>query len=129
MPSSTRTDTLSPYPTLFRSPDGGSATFEGPVTEASVQLEAGDKVVLGHQPTNDPGFQYYFNDFQRRSPMLLLVAIFVVAVLALGRFQGLRALIGLAVTGVVMVAFLFPSILDGNDPTADRKSTRLNSSH
>src|SRR3546814_7378920 len=50
--------------------------------------------------------------------MLLLVAIFVVAVLALGRFQGLRALIGLAVTGVVMVAFLFPSILDGNDPTA-----------
>src|SRR3546814_17585311 len=50
--------------------------------------------------------------------MLLLVAIFVVAVLALGRFQGLRALIGLVVTGVVMVAFLFPSILDGNDPTA-----------
>lgn len=99
-------------------PDGERARFEIPVTEASVRFDAGDEIVLGYQPTNDDGFRYFFNDYQRRTPMLLLAALFVVAVIALGRFQGLRALLGLAVTGVVMVGFLFPSILDGNDPTA-----------
>src|SRR3546814_4009829 len=38
--------------------DGESATFAVPVTEASVQLEAGDKVVLCHPATNDHGFKY-----------------------------------------------------------------------
>jgi uncharacterized membrane protein len=44
--------------------------------------------------------------------------LFAVAVLILGRWQGLRALIALGITGVVLVAFAFPSILDGHDPTA-----------
>jgi uncharacterized membrane protein len=97
---------------------GEESSFEVPVTEASVRLEPGDKVTLGYQPGNDPGFQYYFNDFQRRTPLLLLAGLFAVAVIALGRMQGLRALVALGVTGVVMVGFLFPSILDGNNPTA-----------
>jgi uncharacterized membrane protein len=100
------------------STEGEEASFEIPVTEASVRLDAGDRVTLGHQPSNEPGFQYYFNDFQRRTPLLLLAGLFALAVIALGRWQGLRALIALGVTGVVMVGFLFPAILDGHDPTA-----------
>ncbi len=100
------------------STDGAEASFETSINEASVRFDAGDKITLGYQEDNEPGFQYYFNDFQRRTPLLLLSALFAVAVLALGRFQGLRALVALGVTGVVMVAFMFPSILDGNDPTA-----------
>lgn len=98
--------------------DGDESSFEIPVTEAGVRLEIGDKVTLGYQAGNDEGFQYYFNDFQRRVPLVALAALFAVAVIALGRWQGLRALIALGLTGVVMVAFLFPSILDGNSPTA-----------
>lgn len=97
---------------------GDEGTFEMPVTDASVRLDPGDEVVLIHQPEVDPPFQYRFGDFQRRTPLTLLWAGFVLAVVALGRWQGVRALIGLVVTGVVMVAFLFPSILDGRDPTA-----------
>jgi uncharacterized membrane protein len=100
------------------STEGDEASFELPVTETSVHLEADDRVTLGYQTGADPGFEYYFNDFQRRTPLLLLAGLFVVAVLALGRFQGLRALLGLVVTGVVVITFLFPSILDGHDPTA-----------
>jgi uncharacterized membrane protein len=95
---------------------GDESSFEIPITEASVSLEAGDKVTLGYQAGNDPGFEYYFNDFQRRVPLLALTGLFVVAVLVLGRWQGLRALVALGVTGVVMLAFMFPSILDGHDP-------------
>ncbi|MFZ6004281.1 MAG: YibE/F family protein [Actinomycetota bacterium] len=99
-------------------PDGEDGSLEVPVTEAGIDFDEGDRIVLGYQPEVEEQFQYYFNDFQRDTPLALLVGLFVVAVLALGRFQGLRALLGLVVTGVVMVAFLFPSVLDGHDPTA-----------
>ena len=97
---------------------GDAGSFQVPVTEAALEFEPGDDIVLGYQPEVEPAFQYYFNDYQRDTPLAVLAALFVVAVVALGRWQGLRALLGLVVTGVVMVAFLFPSVLDGNDPTA-----------
>lgn len=100
------------------SSSGDQGSFQVPVSEAAIDFDTGDRIVLGYQPEVEPPFQYYFNDFQRDTPLVALVVCFVVAVLALGRWQGFRALLGLVVTGVVMVAFLFPSVLDGNDPTA-----------
>ena len=97
---------------------GTEESFEIAVTEASVDLEPGDAITLGYQSSAEPGFQYYFNDYQRRTPLRWLVVIFALAVLALGRFQGLRALVALGITGVLMLGFMFPSILDGHDPTA-----------
>jgi len=97
---------------------GDQGWFQLPVTEVMVDLAVGDKISVGYQTGVDENVQYYFNDFQRETPLAVLVGLFAVAVIALGRWQGLRALIGLAITGVVMVAFLFPSVLDGNDPTA-----------
>ena len=97
---------------------GDDGVFELPATEATVELEEGDGIVLSYQSQLEPRFQYRFYDFQRDMPLTVLAGLFVLAVVALGRWQGLRALLGLLVTGVVMVAFLFPSVLDGNDPTA-----------
>ncbi len=97
---------------------GDESSFEVPITEASVQIDDGDEIVLVYQPELEPQFQYRFSDFQRRTQLTVLWVLFVVAVVALGRWQGVRALVGLVVTGVVMIAFMFPSILDGNDPTA-----------
>lgn len=100
------------------SPAGEDASFQTSISEASVDFGVGDRITLGYQPGNDPGFEYYFNDFQRRTSMLWLAGLFAVAVVALGRLQGVRALVALGVTGAVMVGFMFPSILDGNSPTA-----------
>ncbi len=98
--------------------DGDESVMELPITEATVDLEEGDELVLVHQPDLDEPYEYSFFDFQRETPLLVLAVLFVLAVVLLGRWQGLRALVGLGVTGVVMVGFLFPSILDGHDPTA-----------
>lgn len=98
--------------------EGDESSFQLPVTEAAVDFDPGDDIVLGYQPEVEPQFRYYFDDFQRDTPLAALALLFVVAVLALGRWQGLRALVGLVITGVVMVGFLFPSVLDGHDPTA-----------
>jgi len=75
-------------------------------------------VVLGFTEEADPGSQYYLADFQRRSPLLVLTALFVLAVVVLGRRRGLRALLALAFTMAVLVWFLIPAVLEGDSPVA-----------
>ena len=60
---------------------------------------------------------YSFSDFERRPPMLWLAAIFAVLVLITGRWQGLRALAGLAASLGIIVFFVAPAILEGQSPT------------
>jgi len=78
------------------------------------QLEAGDRVVLQLNPLAPPEFRYTFFEFRREAPLLLLAAVFVVAVVALGRWQGVRALAGLVITGGILLWFLVPSLLRDN---------------
>lgn len=79
----------------------------------------GDSVVLGYQPNvPDERFQFAFIDFERKTPLYVLAVIFAVAIVLLGRFTGVRALFSLAASLVILVAFILPSILDGNNPVA-----------
>ena len=56
-------------------------------------------------------FRYSFADFQRSAPLWWLVGLFVVVVVAFGRWQGVQALGGLAASGAVLIAFLVPALL------------------
>ena len=78
-------------------------------------LAAGSPVLLGHQPAVE-GFEYVLLDQDRRSALLLLVVLFVVAVIVLGRWRGVTSLIGLVATLSVIFLFVVPAILDGSDP-------------
>lgn len=59
---------------------------------------------------------YAFVDFERRTPLTVLAVVFGALVVALGRWQGLRALAGLGVSLVVVVLFVAPAILEGRPP-------------
>lgn len=48
--------------------------------------------------------------------MLALLALFVAAVVALGRWRGLASLVGLGISIAVLMVFVLPSILLGNNP-------------
>jgi uncharacterized membrane protein len=61
---------------------------------------------------------YNIRDLERTRPMLLLVTLFVVAVVAFGGWQGIRSLIGLAVSFAVIVGFIVPAILRDHSPVA-----------
>ena len=61
------------------------------------------------------GVDYYFSDFQRRSPLMWLGLIFAVAVIVIGRIRGLAALIGLGLSFVLLIAFVLPAILEGRN--------------
>lgn len=88
--------------------------FEGP---GQPQLEAGDPIVLG-RTTDAGGVEYYFADFQRRSPLVWLAVLFAVVVVAVGRIRGLAALAGLVVTFLLLIEFVLPAVLEGRNPLA-----------
>ena len=81
-------------------------------------LEVGDEIVLAYAPGAPVDLAFSFADYQRARPLGVLAVLFAAAVIALGRLAGLRALAGVGVSLVVLVQFLLPSILDGNNPLA-----------
>lgn len=98
---------------------GSTGSFEmfPEVDTTTPDFDVGDQLVVIEFELGDTGeVAYTFADFQRDRPLVLLAVLFVVAVVALGRFQGLRALAGLVVSGVVLLAYVFPALLDGKPP-------------
>jgi uncharacterized membrane protein len=98
---------------LTSGPDkGDQIEFSVQATQYEVpDLARNDKVVLGFASTAPEQFRYSFADFQRKMPLLWLVGGFALVVLLFGRFQGLRALLGLGLSLGVLVAFVVPALL------------------
>jgi uncharacterized membrane protein len=90
-----------------------------PVEPSTPTFAVGDRVVLNYSggDPNDPG-SYQVVDFQRSQPLIWLAAAFAAAVLVLGRFRGLAALVALGLSFAVLLFFVLPAILAGRDPLA-----------
>jgi uncharacterized membrane protein len=97
-------------------PDGsGEVEFET-TDPTGDSFRAGQRVRLSIlEQAGQPTF-YNIRDLERGRPMLALAALFVLAVLAFGRWQGLRSLVGLACSFVVIIGFVVPAILRGHSP-------------
>jgi uncharacterized membrane protein len=87
------------------------------------ELDVGDELRVakavfppGASPAGAP--QYSIVDFERRAPMLWLAIAFAAIVIAFGRLRGALALAGLALSLVVVLAFIVPAILRGESPFA-----------
>ena len=87
-------------------------------------VDPGDEIYVTENPepaAGEPavtGPGYSLSDFERRGPMLILAAIFVLAVLLFARLRGALSLAGLAFSLLVVVLFVVPAILDGQPPLA-----------
>ncbi len=57
---------------------------------------------------------YAFYDYSRGISLWVWGLVFAAVVIAVAQWRGLRALLGLALSGVVIVFFALPSILDGH---------------
>ncbi|GAB3157525.1 YibE/F family protein [Amycolatopsis stemonae] len=88
-----------------------------PIEPSTPRFSAGDAVVLAYNGGNagDPA-SFQLVDFQRGTPLLVLAALFAVAVLVLGRWQGVAALVALGLSFVVIALFILPAILAGENP-------------
>jgi uncharacterized membrane protein len=99
---------------LSSGPDNGDdIDFEVLATDVEVpELHEGDKVVLiDFARSPDPQFRYQFYEYQRSTPLLWLLLAFAAVVIAFGRLQGVRALVGLALSLGVLVLFVVPALL------------------
>ena len=79
-------------------------------------LEAGDRVELSISTFEDGTEQFFIVDLVRGPSLLVLLAVFAAAVLAVSRWQGLRALLGLGLSLFVVFRFVVPAILAGSPP-------------
>lgn len=81
------------------------------------ELSMGDQVRLARFDAEGGGDTIWaIADFERTSTLWLVGALFVLAVVAVGRWQGVRSLAGLAVSLGVVTLFIVPAILSGRSP-------------
>lgn len=103
---------------LDSGPDAGQqTTLEQGITSGKARVpEVGDDLILTADLAGDGTWIYNFADYERSSSMFVLTLLFVLAVVILGGWRGLGALTGLAVSIVVLVAFVLPALLAGSNP-------------
>ena len=93
-----------------------NGTIDPEVSEGDELRVVKNIVPPGADPV--PGREYSISDFQRQGPMLWLAIAFVLAVVLFGRVRGAMALVGLALSGAVVLLFMVPAILNGQSALA-----------
>ena len=93
--------------TLTTGPDAG----EGATVELT-GLRPGDVIEVARVPTSD-GIHYAFSGINRLPVLFVLAALFTVAVIAVARWKGLFALVGLVIAGGILLGFMLPAIIVG----------------
>ncbi len=89
---------------------------EIPLNEAHTRkLEPGDTLLIGKSVVGDE-VQYYINDVYRLNALWIVLSIFVIIVVVLTRLHGIRAFVGLGTSFLVIIWFIVPRILAGNNP-------------
>ncbi|MGP3967897.1 YibE/F family protein [Streptomyces sp. 6N223] len=99
-------------------PHAGRTFTEVVPPDAPQQYDVGQGLIVAYAPDAPRELQYSIRDVDRQAPMLLLAAIFALAVVAVGRLRGLLALVGLVVSFGVLTVFILPAILQGSNPLA-----------
>jgi uncharacterized membrane protein len=103
---------------------------EGPLQGQEVEVEygtmrptsedrlfrAGDQVIVDRTRTLEGDDFFSVSDYVRGRALLWLTLLFVAGTLLLSGWQGLRSLLGMAISLAVIGAFIVPQILDGRDP-------------
>ncbi|MDY6870817.1 MAG: YibE/F family protein [Actinomycetota bacterium] len=93
--------------------EGANTLLEFSGGPGQPQLAAGDDIRLSRQVSPGGATSYTFYDYARGWPLALLAAAFAVVVVAVARWRGLRALVGIVVAFAVLVVFLLPALRDG----------------
>ena len=76
----------------------------------------GDKVIISHNQDIEGDDVFFILDYDRSNPLLWLSIIFILSVLVVGRWKGLRSLIALVASFFVILKFIVPQILSGASP-------------
>ncbi len=77
----------------------------------------GDKILLARNTLDGLATeQYYITDTYRLPPLLFIVLLFVIVSVIFGRMRGFASIIGLAMSVAILLWFVVPNLLAGNNP-------------
>jgi uncharacterized membrane protein len=79
-------------------------------------LAIGDKVMVSISKTPENVINAYFVDYVRTTPMLWLAGIFAISIVFISRWKGVGALLSMAFSLYVIIGYIIPHILLGEDP-------------
>lgn len=95
-------------------PNAGAKTLlESSPGPGQPKFAAGDHIRLVRQVDDQGATSYAFYDYERGWPLVALAAAFAVVIVAVARWRGLLALVGIVVAFAVLVVFLLPALRDG----------------
>ncbi len=94
--------------------EGVQAEVNVPPAVSDAGLQPGDRLTLIRTPAVDgePATLSYFG-IDRGRPLWLLIGLFVVVVIAVARWRGLMALLGLGFSAAVVGLFVVPALIAG----------------
>ena len=79
-------------------------------------IHPGDKVILAMEVIDNQIAAAYPQDFYREFHIYLLTGIFILVILVIGQLKGLKAIISLGITILLIAKVMLPAMLKGYDP-------------
>lgn len=92
---------------------GASTLLEFSQSPGQPNLLAGEHVRIFRQLDQQGSTTYGFYDYERGWPLAILALVFAIVIVAVARWRGLRALIGIIVAFAILVFFMLPALRDG----------------
>lgn len=80
------------------------------------EYKTGDKVIISVDKSLLGENVFYIIDSVRNGAIYLLIVIFCLLILLIAKWKGLRALISLLLTFLIIIKFILPGILNGYNP-------------
>ncbi len=82
----------------------------------SQKVHKGQTVVLVKITQEDGNSQYQIIDKYRINELIYIALVFLILVLVLSRWKGVGSFLGMLISLLVIIKFIVPQILNGNDP-------------
>ena len=96
---------------------GSQGLVEFDYANSGVDISIGTKIQLLRMPENDlPEDTYLYMDLDRSNLLVGISILFAFVTIIIGRSRGIGAIVGLLLTFVVLLYFMFPALLEGRDP-------------
>jgi uncharacterized membrane protein len=86
------------------------------IRPTGLELRQGEQVLVTVGTDPDGNLTAYFTDYVRNSPLLWLFATFVLFSILISGWKGVRSLIGMAFSLLIIISYIVPRILAGEDP-------------
>ncbi|MGF7059161.1 YibE/F family protein [Brassicibacter mesophilus] len=79
-------------------------------------VKEGDKVLLGIEESPNEAPQIYITDYIRDTYLFILLATFIILLIAIGGIKGIKSVVTLTITATTILKLMLPLILKGYNP-------------